>query len=179
MRFRGDLVDPGAVRRVALMTVEGEKDDITGVGQCSAVHALCANLSQGMKRHHLEPGVGHYGIFNGSRFRANIVPAISAFVHRHDVRGDNVVRRFLKQIRGADRIAVAPQPIFDGKASEWAELRHGARRQTERYRGSNLQIDGKSSRSSPLLPSQGSHSTYSRYLAASSKFDQLESERKR
>ena len=61
------------------MTVEGEKDDISGVGQTQAAQDLCVNLPAEEKRHHLQADVGHYGVFNGSRFRAQIAPRIAAF----------------------------------------------------------------------------------------------------
>ena len=79
MRHRGELVDPRAIRRCGLMTVEGEKDDISGVGQTFATHELCANLPEAKKRHYLQLGVGHYGVFNGSKFRSEIAPRIKAF----------------------------------------------------------------------------------------------------
>jgi poly(3-hydroxybutyrate) depolymerase len=62
------------------MTVEGERDDISGVGQTEAAHALCANIPADRRRHHLQRGVGHYGVFNGGRFRRDIVPAIVGFI---------------------------------------------------------------------------------------------------
>jgi poly(3-hydroxybutyrate) depolymerase len=80
MKHRDKRVDPSAIRNVALMTVEGEHDDISGVGQTEAAHRLCPNLPDDRKRHWLQPGVGHYGVFNGSRFRSEIVPRISAFI---------------------------------------------------------------------------------------------------
>jgi poly(3-hydroxybutyrate) depolymerase len=80
MTHRGARVDPGKIRRVALLTVEGENDDISGVGQTEAAHRLCANIPADRKAHWLQPGVGHYGVFNGSRFRAEIVPRIADFV---------------------------------------------------------------------------------------------------
>jgi poly-beta-hydroxyalkanoate depolymerase len=80
MTHRGVRVDPGKIRRVALLTVEGENDDISGVGQTEAAHALCVNIPAHRKAHWLQPAVGHYGVFNGSRFRAEIVPRIADFV---------------------------------------------------------------------------------------------------
>jgi poly(3-hydroxybutyrate) depolymerase len=77
---RGRKVDPGAVRNTALMTVEGELDDISGVGQTYAAHALCANLPADKHRHWLQNGVGHYGIFNGRRWRGEILPQVRAFI---------------------------------------------------------------------------------------------------
>lgn len=80
MTYRGVPVDPGKIRNVALFTVEGENDDISGLGQTEAAHGLCANLSADMKAHYMQPSVGHYGVFNGSRFRAEIVPRIVDFI---------------------------------------------------------------------------------------------------
>ena len=84
MTHRGAKVDLGAIRRVALMTIEGEKDDITGRGQCSAALRLATGLSDDRKFHHEAAGVGHYGIFNGSRFTAQILPRISQFMRVND-----------------------------------------------------------------------------------------------
>ena len=80
MTHRGNLVDLKAIERVALMTVEGEKDDISGLGQTKAAHDLCASLSSDKKVHYEQAGVGHYGVFNGSRFRAEIMPRVSDFM---------------------------------------------------------------------------------------------------
>lgn len=80
MKHRGELVDPGAIRNVALFTVEGENDDISGVGQTQAAHDLCVNIPADMRAHYLQPAVGHYGVFNGSRFRSEIVPRIVDFI---------------------------------------------------------------------------------------------------
>ena len=80
MTHRGRPVDPAAVRRVAMLTVEGEHDDISGVGQTEAAHRLCVNIPAERRAHWLQPSVGHYGVFNGSRFRAEIAPRISDFM---------------------------------------------------------------------------------------------------
>jgi poly(3-hydroxybutyrate) depolymerase len=80
MMHRGRLVDPAAITRVALMTVEGENDDISSVGQTEAAHALCVNIPDEHKVHYVQPNVGHYGSFNGSRFQAEIAPRIADFV---------------------------------------------------------------------------------------------------
>ena len=84
MKYRGQPVQPEMIRRVALMTIEGENDDITGLGQCAAAHGLCRNLTDNQRSHYVLPGVGHYGIFNGSRFRSDLLPRISGFVRQHD-----------------------------------------------------------------------------------------------
>lgn len=80
MMHRDKPVDLKAIRRVALMTVEGELDDISGVGQTKAAHDLCVNIPAEKRAHYLQPKVGHYGVFNGSRFRAEIQPRISDFM---------------------------------------------------------------------------------------------------
>lgn len=80
MMHRDKPVDLTAIRRVALMTVEGEMDDISGVGQTKAAHDLCVNIPDDKRVHYLQPKVGHYGVFNGSRFRAEIQPRISDFM---------------------------------------------------------------------------------------------------
>ena len=81
MMHRDLPVDLGAITRCALMTVEGEKDDISGVGQTKATHALCKNLPAEKHLYHLQPDVGHYGVFNGSRFRRDIAPKIVEFTY--------------------------------------------------------------------------------------------------
>jgi poly(3-hydroxybutyrate) depolymerase len=85
MMHRDKPVDPAAIHRVALMTVEGERDDISGVGQTEAAHDLCVNIPSNRKLHYLQMKVGHYGVFNGSRFRKEIVPRIAAFVRASQV----------------------------------------------------------------------------------------------
>jgi poly(3-hydroxybutyrate) depolymerase len=80
MTHRGRPVDPSKVRRVALMTVEGENDDISGLGQTEATHALCPLIPAHRRVHYVQKGVGHYGVFNGSRFRSEIVPRINDFM---------------------------------------------------------------------------------------------------
>lgn len=77
---RGKVVDPSKITRVALMTVEGENDDISGLGQTEASHRLCSSIPDHRRVHYVQPGVGHYGVFNGSRFRAEIVPRVSDFM---------------------------------------------------------------------------------------------------
>ena len=79
MMHRGEHVDPAAIRNIALFTVEGENDDISGVGQTQAAHDICVNIPTEMRAHYLQPAVGHYGVFNGSRFRSEIVPRILDF----------------------------------------------------------------------------------------------------
>ncbi|QPC86129.1 polyhydroxyalkanoate depolymerase [Mesorhizobium sp. NBSH29] len=83
MMHRAENVDPAAIRNVALLTIEGENDDISGIGQTRAAHDLCVNIPQSMRSHYLQPSVGHYGVFNGSRFRKEIVPRIVDFMAAH------------------------------------------------------------------------------------------------
>jgi poly(3-hydroxybutyrate) depolymerase len=83
MTHRGTPVDPASIRNVALFTVEGENDDISGLGQTRAAHDLCVNIPADRKAHYMQPKVGHYGVFNGSRFRAEIVPRIVDFMASH------------------------------------------------------------------------------------------------
>jgi poly(3-hydroxybutyrate) depolymerase len=80
MMHRDKPVDLKAIRRCALMTVEGERDDISGVGQTQAAHTLCVNIPAERRVHWMQPKVGHYGVFNGSRFRNEIAPRIAAFM---------------------------------------------------------------------------------------------------
>ncbi len=79
MKHRDQPVDPGAIRHVALMTVEGENDDISGLGQTKAAQTLCVNIPDDRRVHYMQPAVGHYGVFNGSRYRAEILPRILDF----------------------------------------------------------------------------------------------------
>lgn len=82
LEWRGRRVDPAAIRRTTLLTVEGEKDDICAVGQTLAAHELCTGLRPYRKRHHLQAGVGHYGVFSGRRWNAQIYPVL-----RHTILG--------------------------------------------------------------------------------------------
>src|SRR5437764_3211829 len=76
----GELADPGAIERTALMTVEGERDDICAVGQTAAAHRLCRNLPPAKQLNHLQPRVGHYGVFNGRRWQTEIYPKVRDFI---------------------------------------------------------------------------------------------------
>ena len=109
MAHRGLRVDPATIRRVALLTVEGENDDISGVGQTEAAHQLCINIPADRKAHWLQPAVGHYGVFNGSRFRAEIVPRISDFVLSNDAASPrNTSRRSTKHKVSASVASAGP-----------------------------------------------------------------------
>jgi len=80
MTHRGKPVDPSKIVNVALMTVEGENDDISGLGQTEATHTLCTSIPDDRRVHYVQKGVGHYGVFNGSRFKSEIVPRICDFM---------------------------------------------------------------------------------------------------
>ncbi|MDJ0513203.1 MAG: polyhydroxyalkanoate depolymerase [Methyloceanibacter sp.] len=97
MHHHGIPVDPSKIKRVPLMTVEGHKDDITGIGQTEAAHTLCTGLPQSMRAHHLQEGVGHYGVFNGTRFRKEILPKVRTFMRKHQ-RQKSVLRRVLERV---------------------------------------------------------------------------------
>ncbi len=84
MMWRGMRVEPQKITRTGLLTLEGEKDDISGVGQTFAAQGLCSGLSAAQKKHHLQEGVGHYGLFNGRRFREQIVPVIVDFMKKQE-----------------------------------------------------------------------------------------------
>jgi poly(3-hydroxybutyrate) depolymerase len=81
---RDRLVKPSAITDIGLMTVEGELDDISGIGQTQAAHELCANIPADMKLDHVQQGVGHYGVFNGRRFREEIFPRVADFIRYCD-----------------------------------------------------------------------------------------------
>ncbi|MDO6588492.1 polyhydroxyalkanoate depolymerase [Salipiger sp. 1_MG-2023] len=76
LTYRGRKVDPSKILRTALLTVEGGRDDICGIGQTTAAHELCSNLRPHLKRHHLQANVGHYGVFNGRRWDNEIYPVV-------------------------------------------------------------------------------------------------------
>jgi polyhydroxyalkanoate depolymerase len=76
LQWRGETVEPRAIRRTALLTVEGERDDICAVGQTLAAHDLCSGLRPYRKRHHMQAGVGHYGVFSGKKWEHQIYPLV-------------------------------------------------------------------------------------------------------
>lgn len=81
LSYRGRLVRPGAIRRTALMTVEGERDDICSVGQTVAAQDLCTGIRPCMKTHHVQTGVGHYGVFSGRKWTHQIYPRVREMIH--------------------------------------------------------------------------------------------------
>lgn len=84
LEWRGNRVEPGAIRKTALFTVEGEKDDICAVGQTLAAQELCSGLWPYRKRHHMQAGVGHYGVFSGKRWQNQIYPILRNVILSND-----------------------------------------------------------------------------------------------
>jgi poly(3-hydroxybutyrate) depolymerase len=89
---RGELVHedrvvrPSAITDIGLLTVEGELDDISGIGQTQAAHTMCSGLPDDLREDYIQPHVGHYGVFNGRRFREEIYPRVAAFIARQEAR---------------------------------------------------------------------------------------------
>jgi poly(3-hydroxybutyrate) depolymerase len=82
---RGRRVDPAAIKDIALLAIEGEHDDISGIGQTKAALTISTGLPDALKHYHLARGVGHYGIFNGSKWRSKIAPVVEKWIADHDV----------------------------------------------------------------------------------------------
>ena len=82
-RVRGEPVEPAAIERTALMTVEGERDDVCGPGQTVAAHRLCTGILPAKQTHHLQLQVGHYGVFHGRRWQTETYPKVRAFIRTH------------------------------------------------------------------------------------------------
>ena len=84
LTFRNQKVEPAAIKRTMLFTVEGEKDDICAVGQTLAAHDLCTSLRPYRKRHHMQAGVGHYGVFSGKTWQHQIYPMVKNVILQSD-----------------------------------------------------------------------------------------------
>lgn len=136
MSHRGRRVDALAIRRTALLTIEGENDDITGLGQCRATHALCRNLVEDRHAHYEQAGVGHYGIFNGSRYRNEIVPRLKSFMRQHE-----------RNPRGVRPLPAATDERNPGRgiADAWLPF------------SETMQWFGGGALTSPYLPMDGGH----------------------
>jgi poly(3-hydroxybutyrate) depolymerase len=80
LKHKGQVVDCSAIRKTALLTIEGERDDICGLGQTEAAHDLCPNIPVDERYHYVQKGVGHYGVFNGTRWRTEIQPRIREMI---------------------------------------------------------------------------------------------------
>jgi poly(3-hydroxybutyrate) depolymerase len=118
MTHRGKAVDCSKITSCALMTVEGERDDISGVGQTKAAHKLCTGLSEEKRVHYLQERVGHYGVFNGSRFRSEIAPRIRDFILSNEPRAAKPA-----ETKPAMAMAepVKAEPVAQPKPSEGVE----------------------------------------------------------
>ena len=84
LAWREQKIEPGAIRRTMLLTVEGERDDICAVGQTVAAHDLCSGLRPYLKRHHMQAGVGHYGVFSGKRWENQVYPLVKNVILSSD-----------------------------------------------------------------------------------------------
>jgi polyhydroxyalkanoate depolymerase len=84
LKWRGTAIEPAAIRRTMLLTVEGERDDICAVGQTVAAHDLCSKLRPYLKRHHMQAGVGHYGVFSGKRWENQVYPIVKNVILSSD-----------------------------------------------------------------------------------------------
>jgi len=82
LTFRGEKVEPQAIRKSALFTVEGERDDICSVGQTVAAQDLCTTIRPYLRNHHVQTGVGHYGVFSGRRWQNEIYPRVREVIHQ-------------------------------------------------------------------------------------------------
>ena len=82
--YRGQLVDPAAISDIGLLAIEGERDDISGLGQTKAALSIATGLPEAFKKYHMAPEVGHYGIFNGSKWRETIAPVVEDWISSHN-----------------------------------------------------------------------------------------------
>ncbi|HWK39407.1 MAG TPA: polyhydroxyalkanoate depolymerase [Hyphomicrobium sp.] len=108
MMHHGERVDCSEIRDTALLTIEGERDDITGLGQTEAAHDLCSNIPSDQKMHYVQEGVGHYGVFNGTRWRTEIQPRIREFIRTIEYeRGATPTHRIARRMHHPS-VAVSP-----------------------------------------------------------------------
>ena len=99
---RGEKVDPSRITDTAIMTIEGELDDISGEGQTRAAHKLCTGVAEAEKQHYTVQGAGHYGIFSGRRWRTQVYPQVKDFIARHavDAQAEKAKRKPAKKVAG-------------------------------------------------------------------------------
>jgi poly(3-hydroxybutyrate) depolymerase len=88
-KVNGELVKPEDIQQSAMLTIEGEMDDISGSGQTRAAHKLCKGIDESMKEHYEVSGAGHYGIFSGRRWRSKVYPRIQSFIRAHHATNPN------------------------------------------------------------------------------------------
>ncbi len=119
MTHRGQPVDCRLIRKTALMTVEGEKDDICGIGQTEAAQDLCTNIPLDDRTHYVQPGVGHYGVFNGTRWRTEIQPRIREMIRTVQFKR-RTGAKLAVAVTPAGSTTATPAPIANGKAMQTA-----------------------------------------------------------
>ncbi|MBR1734932.1 MAG: polyhydroxyalkanoate depolymerase [Alphaproteobacteria bacterium] len=85
MKYKGKTINLKAIKNAALLVLEGEKDDISAPGQCKAALNLCSSIPDNRKDYYLQPGVGHYGVFSGSKWRSFVAPKVEEFIKRFDL----------------------------------------------------------------------------------------------
>jgi poly-beta-hydroxyalkanoate depolymerase len=120
LKYRDRIVNPSAITRTGLMAIEGEKDDISGIGQTKAALSLCDNIPAERKFYHLQEGVGHYGSFHGRRFRQEIVPQIVAFTERvtQSQKGYKTTEKTEKTNVITKSTTIAVAPVVKKKSNE-------------------------------------------------------------
>ncbi|SAL22868.1 polyhydroxyalkanoate depolymerase, intracellular [Caballeronia terrestris] len=134
LEVRGRKVEPSAIRRTALLTIEGERDDICAVGQTLAAQDLCDKLRPYLKAHHVQTGVGHYGVFNGKRWERHIYPRVRALIHDNEASPITVNARAqpilplqsIAPLKSAEALSVMDEP---GKISTDATPRPSRHRE--------------------------------------------------
>ena len=104
----GELVRPQDIKTTALLTIEGEKDDISGAGQTRAAHGLCTGIDPKRRFHHDAMGAGHYGIFSGRRWREDVYPRLRDFIAQHDVSKPAATKRTRAQPVAAAKSVKGP-----------------------------------------------------------------------
>lgn len=114
----GRLVEPAAIHRTALLTIEGEKDDICAVGQTVAAQELCSGLPAYLKTHHVQTGAGHYGVFNGNRWETQIYPIVRATIH--DNEPYDITATYAGGAAGARYVTL--HALLDAEASRQADV---------------------------------------------------------
>jgi len=116
LEYRGRKVDPSTIRQTALLTVEGERDDICSVGQTLAAHDLCTSIMPFRRKHYVQPGVGHYGVFSGSRWQAHIYPLVKNIILSNEYGGTSIGR----MIRRLEQRLVPRQDLSSPKTGRVA-----------------------------------------------------------
>jgi poly-beta-hydroxyalkanoate depolymerase len=122
LEVRGRKVEPSAIRRTALLTVEGERDDICAVGQTLAAQDLCDRLRPYLKAHHVQTVVGHYGVFNGKRWERQIYPRVRALIYDNEASPTNVNARAqpILPLQSIPPPQAVPEPAASTTAQEGA-----------------------------------------------------------